>query len=48
MASKNMLSIEPNLSLLKLVKFYGIIKKDKLFFFQYTVNLTDFQISRLY
>jgi hypothetical protein len=29
MASKNILSIEPNLSLLKLVKFYGIIKKVK-------------------
>jgi hypothetical protein len=29
MDTKNILSIEPNLSLLKLVKFYGIIKKDK-------------------
>jgi hypothetical protein len=29
MDSKNILSIEPNLPLLKLVKFYGIIKKDK-------------------
>jgi hypothetical protein len=29
MDSKNILSIEPNLSLLKLGKFYGIIKKDK-------------------
>jgi hypothetical protein len=27
MASKNILSIEPNMSLLKLVKFYGMIKK---------------------
>jgi hypothetical protein len=29
MASKIILSIEPNQLLLKLVKFYGIIKKDK-------------------
>jgi hypothetical protein len=29
MDSNNILSIEPNLPLLKLVKFYGVIKKDK-------------------
>jgi hypothetical protein len=29
MASKNIVSIEPNLSLLKLVKFYVIIKKTR-------------------
>jgi hypothetical protein len=31
MASKNILSIERNLSLLTLVKFYGIIKKQVTF-----------------